>query len=350
MNKIKNVLIILICVITLGVFGCSYADNATLVRIADKYNYITNNYQDNLFLGKRLLPSYTSNNLITVIYSNNENYNVLKTNAYLGNYSLRGEYGILMEGVNFTYLNSNAQAIVSNNEITEKKYKKGMYLSLESLEKNVKKLNSDKISLESVFDNTEDLSQDNINKEGGLLRHNLDKYKNSLNACLVNLYDFNKNYYFALNNNIVKPTNLEDLLYGVNVSNDISQEYVVMLINNASLMVSSYALNYSINLKNDVIDSRDLLNLLAQLMDGKVVLDNKSGDFKNALDAYKMIRTIENGIIERETSFNNSVKALKKSSFKNPNTVEQNAIENISNYQKELSSYVAKLIAFIQSL
>jgi len=325
--------------------GCSYADNATLISITEKYNYISSKY-DEIFAGSRFMPSYKSDNLNYMINSEDINYNILKTDNSFEIYDARGEYGILMEGVNSTYLNSNASSVLANNEVTEKKYKKNMYISLENLQKNVKKLDTSKTSLESVYNNDQRNAQ--IVSEQELTKYNLNKYINNLNACLKNLYQFNKNYNLALNNNIIKPINLEELLYETNMSTSVSNEYITMLINNANLMISNYVLNYSIDLKANILDSTDLLNAMAEIMNEKSRLN--SSDKLNALESYKIIRTMEDAIRKNETSFNNACKVLNKNSFANPSENESLAINNIQTYRNELFNYVSDLIEFLKNL
>lgn len=345
MKKFSAIVVVFICIISLFLAGCSKADNATLVSISDKYSYIAGKY-DELFLGNRFIIDYNSDNLSNLINSSNENYNVLKTDDSLEDYTSRGAYGILMEGVNSTYLNSNASSVLANNEKTEKKYKKAMYLSLEDLQKNAKKLDTSKTSLESVFNN--DQRDAELVAEQELTKYNLNEYIKNLNACLSNLYDFNKNYNLALNYNIIKPVSLNDLLYGLNTTTTVSNVNITMLVNNANLLISNFVLNYSINLKGDILDSRDLLNSMAKILTEKSGLT--TDDKINALDGYKIIRTFEDGLIKSETAFINAYKTLNKDSFLNPNETEIKAIENIENYKKELSSYVNKLIVFLQNL
>ena len=343
MKKFNSLIIALICLISLFLVGCSYADNATLLSLTEKYNYIATKY-DEFFVGSRFIPSYQSDNLIVMINSDNKNYNILKTNNTLGNYTLRGAYGILMEGVNSTYLNSNASSVLANNELTKKEYKKEMYLSLESLEKNIKTLDTNKTSLQSVFNN--DQRDAVVVGEQELTQYNLNNYINSLNSCLLDLYNFNKNYNLALNNNIIMPINLDELLYGVNISTDVSNEYITMLINNANLMISNYVLNYSIALEGDILNSADLLNLMAEIMDEKVRLN--TSDKTNALDGYKIVRTIEDGLKHSEIAFNNACASINKNSFTNPTNEESLAINSIQTYYNQLFSYATNLIEFLQ--
>jgi len=345
MKKFSSLIIVFICLISLVLVGCSYADNATLISITEKYNYISSKY-DEIFAGSRFMPSYKSDNLNYMINSEDINYNILKTDNSFEIYDARGEYGILMEGVNSTYLNSNASSVLANNEVTEKKYKKNMYISLENLQKNVKKLDTSKTSLESVYNNDQRNAQ--IVSEQELTKYNLNKYINNLNACLKNLYQFNKNYNLALNNNIIKPINLEELLYETNMSTSVSNEYITMLINNANLMISNYVLNYSIDLKANILDSTDLLNAMAEIMNEKSRLN--SSDKLNALESYKIIRTMEDAIRKNETSFNNACKVLNKNSFANPSENESLAINNIQTYRNELFNYVSDLIEFLKNL
>lgn len=345
MKKFSTLLVVLMCLISLVLVGCTKADNATLTSISNKYNYIAQK-QDEIFVGSRFMPTYKSDNLNNMINSENENYNVLKTDSSLDNYLNRGAYGILMEGINSTYLNSNASSVIQNNEITDKKYKKAMYLALEDLQKNVKKLDTNKTSLESVFNN--DDRDALVVGEQELTKYNLKKYKNSLNTCLKNLYTFNKNYNLALNNNIIKPTSLNDLLYGLNTSTSVSYEYITMIVNNLNLMISNYTLQYSIGLKDDILDASDLLNNVATMLN--VWKNLTTGDKANTLEDYKVLRTLENGLLGSENAFNNAVKVLDKNSFTDPSDKEESAIDCVENYYNELLSYSNTLIDFLENL
>ena len=298
MKKFSSLLVIFVCLISLVLAGCTKADNTTLTGISEKYNYIAQ-INDEIFIGSRFMPTYKSDNLNNIINSSNENYSILKSDSSLENYSNRGAYGILMEGINSTFLNSNASSVIQNNEITEKKYKKAMYLALESLQKNAKKLDTNKTSLESVFNN--DDRDFIIVSEQELTKYNLKKYINSLNVCLNNLYTFNKNYNLALNNNIIRPTSLNDLLYGFNTSTSVSYEYITMLVNNLNLMISNYTLNYAIALKDNILNANDLLINMATILNERNRLT--TGDNANTLEDYKILRTLENGLINTEKTY-----------------------------------------------
>lgn len=345
MKKFSSLLVVFMCFITLFLAGCSKADNATLLSIDAKYNYIANK-QDKIFVGSRFLPTYNSDNLINAINSSINDYNVLKTDSSIENFTNRGLYGILMESVNSTYLNSNASSVIQNNEITQKKYKKAMYLALERLQKNAKKLDTSKISLESVFNNDNRGFQ--IVCEQDLTKHNLNKYIKYLNVCLNNLYDFNKNYNLALNNNIIVPIKLDDLLYGLNATTTISNEYITMLVNNINLMISNFALNYSIELKQDIMSAKDLIEKSAEILTQRKRVNSE--DKQNALDNYKILRTLENGLLNTEVAFNNACKSLNQNSFVNSSEQEILAINLIENFKNELLSYANHLIAFLKGL
>ena len=126
MKKFSSLLVVIMCLLSLFLAGCSKADNATLLTLDEKYNYIASKY-DEIFVGSRFLPTYKSDNLMNAINSSNTDYNVLKADNSFENYTNRGLYGILMESINSTYLNSNASSVIKNNEVTEKKYKKYLH-------------------------------------------------------------------------------------------------------------------------------------------------------------------------------------------------------------------------------
>ena len=145
MKKFSGLILSFVCILTIILTGCTYADNATLLSIKEKYNYITTNNEE-IFYGSELHLTYNSEDLLFLINSDNENYNILKTNSSISDYTTSGGYGLLMHCVNSTNLSNNALSIISNNAITDKKYKVGMYNALASLQENVKKLYNDKIS------------------------------------------------------------------------------------------------------------------------------------------------------------------------------------------------------------
>ena len=58
MKKFSSLLVVFMCLISLFLAGCSKADNATLISIDNKYNYIVTK-QDKIFVGSRFLPEVT---------------------------------------------------------------------------------------------------------------------------------------------------------------------------------------------------------------------------------------------------------------------------------------------------
>jgi len=340
MKKFSSLLIVFVCIISVFLVGCTKADNATLLGITEKYNYIATN-QNKIFDGSKFDPSYNSDNLESIINSNNKDYSVLKTDDLQETFTNRGLYGILMQGVNSTYLNSNAASVIQNNEITDKKYKKNMYLALVSLEKNTKRLDNSKTSLESVFNN-DDRDAQTVSQQQ-LAKYNLNKYISGLNDCLKDLYTLNKNYNLALENNIINPTKLEDLLYNFNANTSVSNEYISILVNNANLLISSYALNYSINVEEDIWSAEKLIKNMALILNERVRIN--STDKLNAINGYKVVRTLENSLKNSETAFLNACKKLKVS--QNEDVSANTCVEN---YYNELLSYTNTLLQFLGNL
>lgn len=350
MKKISTILVsLIICFVSILCCGCTYADNASLLSIKDKYNYIANK-NENFFNGDRFIPVYNSDKLNNVILNSEfEEYTVLKTDNLDTTFTNRGAYGILMQAVNSTYCSmNNAFSIISNNEITEKKYKKNMYLALESLQKNIKTLDTSKDSLESSFNNNS-ASGLEVSQEG-LVKHNLKNYKTDLNNCLVDLLNFNKNYTNALNNNIQKPISLADLLYDGSLQKNVSNWNNNMLVNNFNMFAANFVLNYSIKLKDDILSAKVLIDNIAQLLNIQAILPSESSSSQKVIDEYKIIRTLEHSILQKENVINSGIKVLNINSFDNPSVTEANAINSIEDIYSELVSYSSRLIKYLNNL
>ena len=216
-----------------------------------------------------------------------------------------------------------------------------MYLALVSLEKNTKRLDNSKTSLESVFNN-DDRDAQTVSQQQ-LAKYNLNKYISGLNDCLKDLYTLNKNYNLALENNIINPTKLEDLLYNFNANTSVSNEYISILVNNANLLISSYALNYSINVEEDIWSAEKLIKNMALILNERVRIN--STDKLNAINGYKVVRTLENSLKNSETAFLNACKKLKVS--QNEDVSANTCVEN---YYNELLSYTNTLLQFLGNL
>jgi len=341
MKKLSLVFISCLCLVVLFFAGCTYADNATLFSISDKYSNIVKN-NEKIFDGQSFRPTYDSVSLNLIINSDNENFNILKTSTNRADYSANGAYGLLMSAINSTYLTNNALAILTNNEITEKQYKKAMYEGLESLQSDIKNLNNFKKSLESVFEND---SRDATLVSGtDLTKYNLNKYIASLNLCLKDLLKFNKNYNLALKNNIVKPVALNDLLYGSNPNLVISADYNNQLINTLNITISNFILNYDIDILNNAND-QELLEILIRLLNKQYVLNTADNSNSNVIVSYKLIRTLENSVLQNEEIFTNNLIGLNKNNITNKQN--EGAVEFINNYKQSLVNYGNKLIKYL---
>ncbi|MBE5745786.1 MAG: hypothetical protein E7359_00655 [Clostridiales bacterium] len=348
MKKISGILFAIVCMFSIVFSGCTYADNATLLSIYEKYSYISNKNEE-FFNGQRFIPEYSSDNLLAAIYSENEDYIVLKTDNLDSVFTDRGLYGILMQSVNSTYCStSNALHVVTNNDLTEKQYKKSMYTSLDNFQKNIKTLKKTKDSLESAFNNNSGDSSEIA--EERLSLYNLEKYKDALNTSLLYLLSFNDNFTKAINNNIDQPQNLTDLLNNSSLSISVSNGNNNMLINNFNIMASKFVLNYSINVKNDIYSAEDLINTMAKLLNLQVLLPSAQLTSQEVIDEYRIIRCLEDGVLNKEVTFNNCIKVLNTNSFEKPSALETSAINSVEDIYNQLLSYGNRLIVYLQNL
>lgn len=347
MKKFSGLILAILCVLVVCFSGCTYADNATLISIGTKYEGIYRN-NETIFNGNRLNPSYSSGSLSLVINSENNKYNILKSENNVSNYENYGTYGVLMQSANTTYLSNNALSILSNNDKTNKEYKKQMYLALDSLNVNVVRLKDIKVSLESVFNN--DTRDAQVIAEQEIAIYNLKNYKNSLNNCINDLLKFNKNYNLALNNNLAIPVSLEDLLSKSNETLTLEPFLNNVLINNYCLVATNVVLNYYIVVKEDFTSANDLVNILKQLMPLQNGLTVENMETTEQKDAYKIIRTYEDSILKAEATFESNLKLINKNSFNNSNINEENAINYITNYSLQLKNYGEKLIDYIKTV
>lgn len=349
MKQFSKVFLSLLCLVFLSFSfaGCTKAENAKLIDISDKYTQIYKSYdKDNgqIFYGSSFNPSYTTNLSLIISTDTTGVYNVLNSSTSTENFSGRGAYAILMQSVNSTYLNNNALTILKNNDLTEKKYKKAMYEALESLQKNVKTLKTNKKSLENIFDN--DNRDAEIVSKQDLTIYNLNRYKNSLNLCLKDLLKFNKNYSLALVNNITKPVTLDDLLYN-HTSVAVTKEYNNQLINTANILLSNYVLSYDLDILNDVND-KDMINLLTKLLDLQLGLKDETVTEAETINKYKNIRTMEDSASKLEVSFENCIKTLNNKNYLEEKNKE--TIKFVENYKISLINYANKLVSYLENL
>lgn len=347
MKKISTILLAFICVLSFCLVGCTYADNATLLSIEEKYSFITSDYED-FFNGDSFLPTYNSDKLLNVIHSSNEDYSVLKTNANDSVFTNRGQYGILMQSVNSTYLSmSNAMQVISNNKVINKQYKKQMYISLQNFQNDLKKLDQSKRSLESVFNNNAGDSLTIANE--GLTQYNLKNYKKDLSKSLNDLLSFNKNFTLALNNNIIKPISLNDLLYNATETFVVTNNYNNMLINNFSMIASNFVLNYSVDIKQDISSVSELTGIMANLLNIQATLTSDDLTSDSIKNEYKIIRVLEDSLLKKETTLNNCIKNLNIDSFENTDVTESSAINSIEEIYNELISYGNRLMQYLEN-
>lgn len=344
MKKISQIILSILCLLTISFSfaGCTNSTNARLIDISNKYDKLGKNYTT-IFQGNSFNPTYQSFDLASLINSTSDiNYSVLTSNSSQTNFDNRGAFAILMQSVNSTYLNNNALQILSNNKITNQKYKKAMYESLEKLEKSVKSLNVSKKQLEDVFEN-DSRDAEVISKQELTLYH-LKNYKNKLTVCLKDLLKLNRNYNLAIVYNISKTIKLEELLYE-KASITIEKGHNNQLINTANILISNYILEYDIDVLNDVNDN-ELLTILTKLLNLQAGLKSEGVNDENAFNKYKVLRTFEYDLTQLETSFTNNIKNL------NSNNLNDNLdkVEFVNSYRLNLINYGNKLIDYLKSI
>lgn len=346
MKKFSGIILSFFCVLVMcfSFAGCSDAEKSKLLEISNRYEKISTD-NEKIFNGGMFNPTYESNNLILVINSSNEKYNILKTDNNLSDYSSRGAYGILFQAINSTKLKSNALTVTANNKKISKEYKVSMYESLEDLEKNIKNLIKTKSDLESAFETDNRDAEVVANQD--LTLYSLNNYVDNLNKCLKDLLKFNKNYYNAIVNNFTKPISVDDLLYNKSI-NSISKEDINQLINNANLLMSEFVLYYNVDVCLNVNQDVEIITLLTKLLNIQFSLEDKLITDETSLNDYKIIRTMEESLNKSEISFNNSINGLTKENAKEDSNLSR--IEFIDTYKNNLINYANRLIELLNKV
>lgn len=354
MKKFSGVVLSLLFVIIFS-FGCTYADNATLTTINSKYDDIVNNenYKNSIFKGKYLTLSYEGkilsaiNNTSETIDDNSKKFTLLKTATNVEDYENCSHYGLLCYAVNFVYLN-NYQTLnsVANNNKVPQDIKKAMYNNLDELEKRVKDLKKQKLFLESVFD--DDSRDYQVISKTQLTQDTLSEYLTSLNETLSTVLEFNNLSFKALEN--IQPRTLEN----INSLSEFTNSDVNSLIVNAVLLISNYVLEFDIALKNDLVNKNydvTLINFLKVLLNlTKKTYTGKSTDSK--LADFKLICIDENGLLNQEKLFKKAIADLNEKDFLNEelSTSKLSKIAVVENYKNNLSSYLSKIIKFLNNV
>jgi len=351
MRKLSSIILSLVLVCVL-LCGCTYADNAKLMNIEQKYKNITLKYET-LYEGNYLLPTYDGDKLTGVIYSSTPSteeerlFTLLKASTTVNDFTNNSNYGLLTYAVNSVYTNNNSTlSSTANDEKVSQKTKTKMYKELESLEKSSKKLDNQKTVLENMFKDDSRLNGSDIAKDY-LVQQNLKKYLVCLDVVLADLLSFNNTSSVALNKisprSPLDQPNESQIVYG----NDISY-----LLVNATLLVSNYIVEYDIQCKDHFTSdnySTDLLDLLREVL----ILSSKTySDGSSAYLDYKLVRYQEDGVISYEKLFLNATQNLTKADFENQNLSEskKSDIKLIANYKAELMNYLNNLIAFVKSV
>ena len=358
MKKFSGLCLSFMFLIIFLLSGCTNADNAKLVNILDKYNSIGSNNSEVFCTstisssGREVTawlfnPTYNSEKLRYLIESSSdERYCTLNSSATISsdsNFLGFGSYGILMQAVNVTFVTcKNIFSIIENDEIVEKQYKKNMYIALENLQENVKKLYNNKKSLEKSFN---DSSKDNLASDDIVL-YNLGKYKESLNKCLNNLLDFNRNLLSADDNNLTEKVDIDALwnnyLYSVTYSNN------KQLVCNAMNLISQYVLSYSINIANDISENKTLLSNLAKLLKCQYNLTSETLGKSEILEEYKILLSQLDALKKSETSFNCAINELSSSDVANLDEKGEINLQATQTYATKLVNYSNRLIAYLE--
>lgn len=347
MKKFSGIVLSFVLLLVLFVGGCTYADKATLVSIKDKYNYISSNNQDNLFVGDDFNPVYNSGNLHLAITDNDIiKFNCLKSSGDRNNIAYCNVYGLLFRAINSTFSTTDALSI-SYDKITEKQYKKNMYTALENFQRDIEKLKTHKKSLESVFNNSSKSYLDVAEEETA--NYNLNNYLNSLNVCLNELLDFNRNYHLALVNNISKPISIEDLFEKTASEIELNYSAYHQLINNCNILISNYILTYSVNLIGNINENSQLIDCLKELL----ILQNSPkmvvGE-ADKIENYKMVRVLEDSVNKNEQVFVSCCKNLTKETVTSEDEKYSYNQNLIKSYANKLITYSNKLISYLKSL
>ena len=345
MRKLSSIILSFVLVCAL-LCGCTYADNAKLMNIEQKYQSITMKY-DSLYEGNYLLPTYESAKMIEVVElepltEEERLFTLLKTSTTVNDFTNNSNYGLLTYAVNSVYTNNNTTlSSKANDEKVSQKTKTKMYKELESLEKSCKKLDNQKTILENMFEDDSRTDGSEIAKEY-LVQENLKKYLDNLNVVLADLLAFNNSSNEALN--IISPRSALDE-QNTNYASDIRY-----LLVNATLLISNYIVEFDIECKNhftSVNYSTDLLNLLREVL----ILSNQSDYGNSDYNQYKLIRYQEDGVVNYEKLFLNATRNLTENDFENQNLSESKKadINLIAGYKAELVNYLNNLITFVEN-
>lgn len=353
MKKISGVVLSLLFIVIFA-FGCTYADSATLNTINTKYENITSNeqYKNVLFKGNYLALTYNGklNSAIANTSGNlsekERKFTLLKTSSNVEDYLNCSHYGLLSYAVNTTYLsNLSTLNIQANNNKVSQNLKTEMYNKLDTLEKNVKDLKTQKEFLESIFDDDSRDFQE-ITKTT-LTQDTLDGYLNSLNNTLYTLLEFNNLAFDALES--IQPRELEN----INLLTEISNSDVNSLTANAVLLISNYILCYDIKLRNDLVkESYDvnLINLLKQVLN--LSKYNYSSAKANDIKNFKLICVDEKGVLDNEKLFKQAISGLQKNDFLETelDSSKQARINVVEDYKTNLINYLNKLINYLNNI
>lgn len=346
MKKFSGIVLSFLLLIVFFVSGCTYADKATLVSINDKYQFICSKNQDNLFVGDDFNPVYKSGSLSSAINDNIGAFGYLKSTSDRENVVMDNIYGLLYRAVNSTYFSTDALKITYD-KMTEKKYKKSMYIALEDLQKNIETLKTNKKSLESVFNNSEKTYLEVAKEQTAI--YDLNNYLNSLNICLKNLLEFNKNYYYAIVNNIFPSTEICTLLNKPTSEIEFTYSNFNQLINNCNILISNYILIYSSDLLQNIAENSELSVSLRELLTLQVNPKIIDGDAEK-IENFKIIKALEDSLNKEEVVFISSCEALNSDTVKS-NDEKYSLYQNqISNYTNNLLNYSKSLIKFLKSL
>ena len=342
MKKFSSILVCFMLMLVVLLGGCSKADNASLLDIRQKYSDISSNF-DGLFVGDAFNPSYCDQMLNATKSAETGKFYYLKSDNDEYSFDNRNVYGLLFRSTNSTFMTCESTfKINAYNNLANKQNKKNMYLSLESLQNNLNKLVSSKKNLEDCFVYGSKsyllIAKDSTTNEF------LKVYLEDLNNCLNDFLIFNENLDQILKNNIYKELglysqiNLNELLYASPVT-EINMLSNQELINSCNILISNYLLNYSYAQKGDINENENLVNNLKSLVNLEIVFKKESVTENSKIETYKILRTLEDGLLKQKDLFNQKAKSESE--------IDKNFV---SNYSINLLNYSSKLIEYLKSL
>ena len=89
---------------------------------------------------------------------------------------------------------------------------------------------------------------------------------------------------------------------------------------------------------------------MAKLLNLQVLLPSAQLTSQEVIDEYRIIRCLEDGVLNKEVTFNNCIKVLNTNSFEKPSALETSAINSVEDIYNQLLSYGNRLIVYLQNL